>query len=68
MINCNDLIHELIQLFEKICGFLIKKFVQGHRHNSSEIIQLLPRFEYTIIPVMNTDGYIYSFEKNRMWR
>ncbi|KXS20897.1 peptidase M14, carboxypeptidase A [Gonapodya prolifera JEL478] len=28
----------------------------------------LTKFEWTVIPVMNVDGYIYTWEKDRMWR
>lgn len=29
---------------------------------------VLSTFEITVIPVSNPDGYVYSWEKNRMWR
>lgn len=29
---------------------------------------LLDKFDWYIIPVANPDGYVYSFEKDRMWR
>ena len=32
-----------------------------------DLTLLVDTFEYTIIPVMNVDGYIYT-QKNRMWR
>lgn len=32
------------------------------------ITQLLDKFEITIIPVMNVDGYKYTHSRNRMWR
>ncbi|CAM0136676.1 hypothetical protein VKS41_003484 [Umbelopsis sp. WA50703] len=32
------------------------------------ITKLVDEFSWTLIPVMNVDGYIYSHEQNRMWR
>ncbi|EPZ32777.1 Peptidase M14, carboxypeptidase A domain-containing protein [Rozella allomycis CSF55] len=34
----------------------------------AEITNLLDAFDFTIIPILNIDGYRYSHEKDRMWR
>ncbi|OZJ04335.1 hypothetical protein BZG36_02374 [Bifiguratus adelaidae] len=33
-----------------------------------EITKLVDNFQWTLIPVLNVDGYIYTWERNRMWR
>ena len=32
------------------------------------ITKMLNTFEFSIIPVLNVDGFVYTHEKNRMWR
>ncbi|KAJ3041659.1 carbamoyl-phosphate synthase (glutamine-hydrolyzing) cpa2 [Rhizophlyctis rosea] len=32
------------------------------------ITDILNKFRFTIIPVLNVDGYVYTHTKNRMWR
>jgi carboxypeptidase A len=32
------------------------------------ITEMLDTFEFSIIPVLNLDGFVYTHEKNRMWR
>jgi murein tripeptide amidase MpaA len=46
--------------------YLIRQLLTGSQ-NDSAIASLLNTFEFTIIPVMNPDGYAYT-QKNRLWR
>ncbi|KAJ3417042.1 carbamoyl-phosphate synthase (glutamine-hydrolyzing) cpa2 [Chytridiales sp. JEL 0842] len=34
----------------------------------AEVTKILNEFDFTIIPVVNVDGYVYTHTKNRMWR
>jgi carboxypeptidase A1 len=36
--------------------------------SKNDLGELLRKFQFTIIPVLNLDGYVYTWEKNRMWR
>lgn len=47
--------------------YIAEQLVRGYSVND-EITTLLDSFTLAIIPVLNVDGYIYSHEKDRMWR
>ncbi|XP_001856173.2 carboxypeptidase B [Culex quinquefasciatus] len=44
--------------------YLIHQLVE----NSTESEQLLEKTDWVIMPVANPDGYVYSHERDRMWR
>jgi murein tripeptide amidase MpaA len=35
---------------------------------NQEVTDILDKFEISIIPVLNADGFVYTHTKNRMWR
>ncbi|ESO06514.1 hypothetical protein HELRODRAFT_106158 [Helobdella robusta] len=43
-------------------------FLKGITVNSKKITNLLTQSDWYFLPVVNPDGYEYSFTKNRMWR
>ncbi|KAF8983125.1 Carboxypeptidase A4 [Entomortierella lignicola] len=47
--------------------YIAKELILGYGTNK-KITTLLNEFEFTIIPVLNADGYAYTWEHNRMWR
>ncbi|KAG0003907.1 Carboxypeptidase A4 [Entomortierella chlamydospora] len=47
--------------------YIAKELILGYG-KSKKITRLVNEFEFTIIPVLNADGYAYTWEHNRMWR
>ncbi|KAF9109926.1 Carboxypeptidase A4 [Mortierella sp. AM989] len=50
-----------------VVTYIAKELILGYRQNK-KITRLVDQFEFVIVPVLNADGYSYTWEKNRMWR
>ncbi|KAF9919871.1 Carboxypeptidase A4 [Linnemannia zychae] len=50
-----------------VVTYIAKELIRGYRHNK-KITRLVDQFEFVIVPVLNADGYAYTWEHNRMWR
>ncbi|KAG0065629.1 Carboxypeptidase A4 [Linnemannia elongata] len=50
-----------------VVSYIAKELILGYG-NSKKITRLVDQFEFTIVPVLNVDGYAYTWEHNRMWR
>ncbi|KAF9186279.1 Carboxypeptidase A4 [Haplosporangium sp. Z 767] len=50
-----------------VVSYIAKELILGYGKNK-KITRLVDQFEFTIIPVLNADGYAYTWERNRMWR
>ncbi|KAF9971814.1 carbamoyl-phosphate synthase (glutamine-hydrolyzing) cpa2 [Actinomortierella ambigua] len=50
-----------------VVTYLAKELILGY-HKNKKITRILDQFEFTIVPVLNADGYAYTWEHNRMWR
>ena len=50
-----------------VVSYIAKELILGYRQNK-KITRLLDQFEFVIVPVINADGYVYTWEHNRMWR
>ncbi|KAI1310810.1 Carboxypeptidase A4 [Mortierella claussenii] len=48
-------------------SYIAKELILGYGKNK-KITRLLDQFEFVIVPVLNADGYAYTWERNRMWR
>lgn len=48
-------------------SYIAKELILGYESNK-KITRLVDQFEFTIVPVLNADGYAYTWEHNRMWR
>ena len=48
-------------------SYIAKELILGYG-TSKKITTLVDTFEFVIIPVLNVDGYAYTWEHNRMWR
>lgn len=47
--------------------YIIDALTDGYG-KKAEITYALETFTWIIVPVINVDGYVFSHEKNRMWR
>ncbi|KAF9997593.1 Carboxypeptidase A4 [Entomortierella chlamydospora] len=50
-----------------VVTYIAKELILGYHHNK-KITKLVDQFEFVIVPVLNADGYAFTWEKNRMWR
>ncbi|KAF9582186.1 Carboxypeptidase A4 [Lunasporangiospora selenospora] len=50
-----------------VVSYIAKELIVGYGTNK-KVTKLVNTFEFTIIPVLNADGYTYTREHNRMWR
>ncbi|KAI8603738.1 hypothetical protein EDD21DRAFT_368218 [Dissophora ornata] len=48
-------------------SYIAKELILGYG-TSKKITELVDTFEFVIVPVLNADGYAYTWEHNRMWR
>ena len=47
--------------------YIATQLLKGY-NTDANITAILKKYEFHIIPVLNVDGYIFSHEKDRMWR
>ncbi|KAF9978132.1 putative metallocarboxypeptidase ecm14 [Modicella reniformis] len=50
-----------------VVTYIAKELILGYRHKR-KITRLVDQFEFVIVPVLNADGYVYTWEHDRMWR
>ncbi|KAF9374519.1 Carboxypeptidase A4 [Podila verticillata] len=50
-----------------VATYIAKELILGYP-SKKKIRRLVDRFEFIIVPVLNADGYVYTWENNRMWR
>ncbi|KAG0365115.1 carbamoyl-phosphate synthase (glutamine-hydrolyzing) cpa2 [Gamsiella multidivaricata] len=50
-----------------VVTYIAKELILGYSHNK-KITRLVNQFEFIIVPVLNADGYAFTWEHNRMWR
>ncbi|CAO3570038.1 unnamed protein product [Mortierella alpina] len=50
-----------------VATYIAKELILGYRNNK-KITRLVNQFEFVIVPLLNADGYVYTWEHNRMWR
>ncbi|CAJ0951075.1 unnamed protein product [Ranitomeya imitator] len=49
------------------CQWFVKDAVESYGVNS-QVTNLLNNLDFYVLPVMNVDGYVYTWSSNRMWR
>ena len=50
-----------------VVTYMADALIKGYGKDD-RLTHLLDTFDFSIIPVLNIDGYVYTHEKNRMWR
>lgn len=66
LIDCGTHAREWIS--HAICLKLIKGFLKEPIDQQSIYKKLIEKFDFHLIPVVNPDGYAYTWTHNRMWR
>jgi murein tripeptide amidase MpaA len=49
------------------CQYLAKKLVESYT-TDHKVKNLLDQLEFVMVPVVNPDGYEYTWKQNRLWR
>ncbi|XP_055254049.1 carboxypeptidase O isoform X1 [Moschus berezovskii] len=49
------------------CQWFVKEILQNYKDNS-RIRRLLKNLDFYVLPVLNIDGYIYTWTTDRLWR
>ncbi|XP_051873880.1 carboxypeptidase B-like [Pristis pectinata] len=60
-------IHAREWISPAFCQWFVKEAVQSYGKNCS-MATLLDNLDFLIVPVVNVDGYVYSWTKDRLWR
>ncbi|KAJ3053216.1 corticosteroid- binding protein [Rhizophlyctis rosea] len=50
-----------------VVTYMANELLSKYKEDNT-VTDLLSKFRFVIIPVLNVDGYVYTHEKNRMWR
>ncbi|EME41753.1 hypothetical protein DOTSEDRAFT_90517 [Dothistroma septosporum NZE10] len=48
--------------------YLTYSIINGHKNNIATYRDLLDKFDFYILPVVNPDGFVYSQTHDRLWR
>ncbi|NXD80090.1 CBPO Carboxypeptidase, partial [Halcyon senegalensis] len=60
-------IHAREWISPAFCQWFVKEILQNYK-TDPQISRFLQNLDVYILPVLNIDGYIYSWEKDRFWR
>ncbi|EDO43305.1 predicted protein, partial [Nematostella vectensis] len=63
--NCG--IHAREWITPATCMYIITQFITKYRSDKS-VTEVLDKMDFIIMPVLNADGYVYTWTGNRMWR
>uniref|UniRef100_A0A8C5LC61 Carboxypeptidase O n=1 Tax=Jaculus jaculus TaxID=51337 RepID=A0A8C5LC61_JACJA len=64
-IDCG--IHAREWIAPAFCQWFVKEIVQNYKDNS-RISRFLRNLDFYVLPVLNIDGYIYTWTTDRLWR
>ena len=60
-----------MKLFQKVSPatvlFIIHQFVTNY-DKDPELAKLLQMYDWYLTPVLNVDGYQFTWQRNRLWR
>ncbi|NWI93445.1 CBPO Carboxypeptidase, partial [Pitta sordida] len=60
-------IHAREWISPAFCQWFVKEILQNYK-TDPQISRFLQNLDIYVLPVLNIDGYIYSWEKERLWR
>ncbi|KFO93304.1 Carboxypeptidase O, partial [Buceros rhinoceros silvestris] len=60
-------IHAREWISPAFCQWFVKEILQNYK-SDPKISRFLQNLDLYVLPVLNIDGYIYSWEKERLWR
>ncbi|XP_063788756.1 carboxypeptidase O isoform X2 [Pseudophryne corroboree] len=60
-------IHAREWIAPAFCQWFVREFVQNHRKDS-RMQKILKNLDLYILPVLNIDGYVYTWTTDRLWR
>ncbi|NXP50442.1 CBPO Carboxypeptidase, partial [Heliornis fulica] len=60
-------IHAREWISPAFCQWFVKEILQNYK-SDPKISRFLQNLDLYVLPVLNVDGYIYSWEKERLWR
>ncbi|NWI13734.1 CBPO Carboxypeptidase, partial [Crypturellus soui] len=60
-------IHAREWIAPAFCQWFVKEILQNYK-SDPKISRFLQNLDLYVLPVLNVDGYIYSWEKERLWR
>ncbi|XP_062901277.1 carboxypeptidase B-like [Mobula hypostoma] len=60
-------IHAREWISPAFCQWFVKEAVESHE-TGSPLKTLLDEFDFLVVPVVNVDGYSYTWTENRFWR
>ncbi|KFP80490.1 Carboxypeptidase O, partial [Apaloderma vittatum] len=60
-------IHAREWISPAFCQWFVKEILQNYK-SDPKISRFLQNLDLYVLPVLNIDGYIYSWEKDRLWR
>jgi len=49
-------------------AYMSEQLVKGYKKGDPQVKKLIDKFEFVVAPVINPDGYEYTFTGNRLWR
>ncbi|XP_031572403.1 carboxypeptidase B-like [Actinia tenebrosa] len=64
-LNCG--IHSREWISISTCMYLARRLVNNYERDS-QIRKLIEKLEWIILPIINVDGYLYTRNRDRMWR
>lgn len=48
--------------------WMLNRLLTGYVQNDPVVVELLEKVEFTILPILNVDGYAYTWSNDRLWR
>eukprot|EP00751_Fragilariopsis_kerguelensis_P020263 CAMPEP_0170891970 /NCGR_PEP_ID=MMETSP0734-20130129/41332_1 /TAXON_ID=186038 /ORGANISM="Fragilariopsis kerguelensis, Strain L26-C5" /LENGTH=732 /DNA_ID=CAMNT_0011281755 /DNA_START=250 /DNA_END=2444 /DNA_ORIENTATION=- len=61
-------IHAREWISASTCMYVVDRLVASYNEGDTTTIDLLGKVEIIVIPIVNPDGYVYTWTTNRLWR